>query len=103
MAGKRQQFSPRFRAKVALAALKERKTLNELASEFQVNPTQISRWKKLLLEGSLDIFSHGNSSATKAKKLEKKDAALLQKIGQLTMEVNWLKKKLKVYQQRASV
>ncbi len=95
MAIQRQRFNPKFKAKVALEALKERKTLNELASEHQVNPAQISRWKKLLLEGSLDIFSHGNSSAAKAKKQEKKDAALFQEIGQLTMEVTWLKKKLK--------
>ncbi len=94
MSNPRKKFKPDFRHKVALEALKERKTLNELASEFQVHPSQISRWKKMLVEGSVDVFKHGNNKEAKAKKQDKKDAELLQKIGQQTMEINWLKKKL---------
>ncbi len=94
MADKRSPFGSNFKAKVALEALKESKTINELASEYQVHPSQISRWKKILIEASADIFAHGNSKSAKSKKQEKKDAALFQEIGQLTVEVNWLKKKL---------
>lgn len=94
MADPRQRFGAKFKAKVALEALKESKTINELASEFQVHPSQISRWKKMLMDSSVDAFAHGNSKFSQSKKQEKKDAALLQEIGQLTMEVNWLKKKL---------
>jgi len=94
MANPRKYFTANFKRKVALEALKERKTLNELASEFQVHSTQISRWKKMLIDGSHDIFKHGNSQQSKPKRQEKNDAEMLQKIGQQTMEINWLKKKL---------
>lgn len=94
MANPRKYFTAEFKRKVAMEALKERKTLSELAIEFQVHSTQISRWKKMLIDGSRDIFKHGNSQQTKTKKQEKSDADMLQKIGQQTMEINWLKKKL---------
>ncbi len=94
MANSRGKPSPKFKRDVAIAALKERKTLNELASEFQVHSSQISRWRKMLVEGSVDIFTHGNSKEAKSKKQEKKDAFFYQEIGQLKMENSWLKKKL---------
>lgn len=94
MANSKRNHSPKFRLKVAVEALKERKTLNELASEFQVHSSQISRWRKMLIEGGLDIFTHGNSKEAKSKKQEKKDASFYQEIGQLKMENSWLKKKL---------
>ncbi len=68
MSNPRKKFKSHFRHKVAIEALKERKTLNELAGEFQVHPSQISRWKKMLIEGSLDVFKHGNSREAKTKK-----------------------------------
>lgn len=94
MATKRQHFSSQFKHKVALEALKETKTLTELSSEFEVHSTQISRWKKMLIEESCDIFKHGNSNGSKTRKGDKKEAEMLQKIGQQAMEINWLKKKL---------
>ena len=94
MANSRGKFSVKFKRDVAIEALKERKTLNELASEFQVHSSQISRWRKMLVEGGLDTFKHGNSKEAKSKKQEKKDAAFYQEIGELKMENSWLKKKL---------
>ena len=92
MADSRKYFKAEFKRKVAIEALKERKTLNELASEFQVHSSQISRWKRMLIEGSIDVFKHGTSKASKNKKQEKRDGEMLQKIGQQAMEINWLKK-----------
>ena len=95
MASSRGKFSIKFKRDVAIEAIKERKTLGELSSEFQVHSSQISRWKRMLIEGGLDIFKHGNSKEIQSKKQEKKDAAVYQEIGQLKMENCWLKKKLK--------
>ncbi len=95
MSNSRGSFSAKFKRDVAIEALKERKTLGELASEFQVHSSQISRWKKLLIEGGLDVFSHGNSKRARSEKQEKKEAVFFQEIGQLKMENSWLKKKLK--------
>ena len=57
MGTKRKAYTDKFKAKVAVDAVKGIKTLAELASEYQVHPTQISDWKKRLLEGSSEIFS----------------------------------------------
>ena len=57
MAGKRRQHTGEFKAKVALAALKADKTINELASQFQVHPLQVSQWKKQAVEGLPELLS----------------------------------------------
>ena len=56
MTKKRRQYSPEFKFKVALEAVKGRKTLSDLAGELQVHPTQISDWKRLLLEEGASVF-----------------------------------------------
>ena len=73
----RRSHSPAFKAKVALAALREDKTMAELCKEFELHPTQINDWKRQLLDGAADIFG---SSARE----DPVDLALLHaKIGQL--------------------
>ena len=89
MAGKRNRFSPEFKAKVTLEALKEQKTLAELASEHQVHPTQISTWKKQAQDKMPNLFGKETTSKTKASEDE-----LFQQIGQLQVELTWLKKKI---------
>jgi transposase len=86
------QFSDEFKAKVALEALKEKKTIAELASEYEVHPTQITTWRNILKERMATIFKGSDHKA-----LKEKDATIeqLQKIvGQMKLEHDWLKKKL---------
>lgn len=80
-----------FKAKVALEAVKGEKTMSELASEFGIHGNQIRQWKKTLLEGLPYIFSDKRNK--KQKESEELEAELYQEIGQLKVELDWLKKK----------
>ena len=88
----RKRYSSEFKSKVALEALKEQKTLSELAQQFQLHPNQISQWKKQLLDNTEHVFL--NNSAKSQRKYDQLEAQLYQQIGQLTVELDWLKKKL---------
>jgi len=81
-----------FKTRVVLEALKERETLSELGQRYQLTPTQISTWKKEFLNGAEQVFGEGPVVDAKAHEREK--AELHQQIGELTVTVNWLKKKL---------
>ena len=87
----RRQHSGEFKAKVALAAIKGQKTLNELASEFGVHPVPIAQWKRQLVEASPAAFEGG--SGHKERGQEALIEQLYQQIGQLQVEVAWLRKK----------
>ena len=91
MAGKRKIHTPPFKAKVALAALKGDRTVNELAGQFDVHSTLIHAWKKQLLDGAGAIFS-GPARPASAD-AEARQAELFEQIGRLKMELGWLKKK----------
>jgi transposase len=88
---KRKQYSKEFKAKVALEALKGQKTANEIASEYEVHPSQINTWKKQLLEAAAEVFSRGRDR--EAEREEAQKDRLYQQIGKLQVEVDWLKKK----------
>jgi transposase-like protein len=80
----RRSHSPAFKAKVALAALREDKTMAELCKEFELHPTQINDWKRQLLERAADLFGSGTAP-------EPVDLAPLHaKIGQLALENDFL-------------
>jgi transposase-like protein len=90
MRRKRRNHSPEFKAKVALAALKGDKTLAELSSKFDLHQNQISQWKQELLENASSVFGSGPVSKEKDGDVDKLHA----KIGQLTMENDFLAKVL---------
>jgi putative transposase len=91
MANKRRRFSAAFKAKVALEAVRGRKTTAELAGEYQVHPNQISQWKKQLLESLPEVFGRRRERETADQ--EALTGRLYQQIGQLKVELDWLKKK----------
>lgn len=84
-------FTSDFKSKVAIEALKGHKTTAELASEFEVHPTQINLWKKQLLDGSKQLFSCKHDKAMESV-IQERDRLYMQ-IGQLAVELDWLKKK----------
>ncbi len=87
----RKKFSSEFKAKVAIEALKEQKTVAELAVQYDIHPTQIATWKKHFLENSSLVFSE---KPTGAKENEANETRLYEQIGKLQMQNEWLKKKL---------
>ena len=88
----RKRHSAAFKAKVALEAAKQQKTVSELAKEHQVHPVQISQWKKQLLDGLEGLFESG--SASRRPDPDKLQAERYEQIGRLQMELAWVKKKL---------
>jgi transposase len=91
MSRKRRNHSPDFKAKVALAAIKGEETLSELAKRYQMNANLIVKWKKLLLENSAEVFSSGKNLAPDR---ESEIKSLQAKIGETTMENDFLSKAL---------
>ena len=88
---KRRNHASAFKAKVALAALKGERTLAELSVQFDVHPNQIQEWKRRLVDGAEDVFG-GN--AVEAQHKEREVEKLHAKIGQLSMENDFLSKVL---------
>ena len=87
----RKQYSPEFKAKVALAALKNEGTTAELAARYQVHPSMVTSWKRELMEGAADLFDKGQKSK---KQNDATVNELYQKIGQLKVENDFLSKGL---------
>lgn len=88
---KHQIRSPNFKAKVAIEALKGELTLVEIATKYNVHPKLVARWRDQLIEQSDELFIH--KSTVKSVKDPETDE-LLKKIGQLSVEIDFLKKKL---------
>jgi len=88
--GKR-NHTAQFKAKVALEAIKGLKTANELATQYEVHPAQISQWKKQLIDQASGLFADRRRRGDVNE--EELKAQLYQQIGQLKVELDWLKKK----------
>jgi transposase len=99
MSKKRKSYTPEEKAKAVLEILREESTLNEVSQKHGVSPQLISRWKTEFLENMPAVFDKKSSQVEELKKehaAEKEE--LVNQIGQLTVDMNWLKKK----QQQAS-
>ena len=93
MPRQRKSYTAEFKAKVALAALKGDKTINELAAQFEVHPTLIHGWKKTLLEQAPDLFERSDKDKPRAPENEALQTQLYAEIGRLKVELDWAKKK----------
>jgi len=84
----RKQHSAEFKSKVVVEAIKGLKTVNEIASEMGVHPTQVTQWKKQALESLPDVFSSRRGQSQKEQ--EDLTGTLYQQIGQLKVELDWV-------------
>lgn len=85
---KRKNYPAGFKTKVVLEALQERESIQDLAKRYDLHPNQISMWKSRFLSDASSVFERG----TQKEDVEKEKAALYKKVGQLQMEVDFLKK-----------
>jgi len=94
MSRKRKQYSPQFKAKVAIEALRGQKTTAELASQYEIHPTMINNWKRELQEKASDLFE-GGQTVRQGPSLENQAQIdeLYRQIGQLTVERDFLAKR----------
>jgi transposase-like protein len=91
MKAKRRRFDPALKARIGLEALKGIKTVSEIARQYAVHPNQVSQWKREVAERLPEVFESGPSAQVAEREAEIE--RLEQKVGQLTMELDWLKKK----------
>jgi transposase-like protein len=91
MSRKRRIFGAAFKAKVALAALRGDRTTAQLASEYGVHTSQVTAWKKQLLEHVGELFEDGRTKPHDVASASEQE--LFEQIGRLKMEIEWLKKK----------
>jgi transposase-like protein len=89
----KRQFTKEFKSKVALEAIKEERTISEIASKFEIHPNLISNWKRQVLNSLPDIFERPNKKSDQEKKQEKEKDLLFKNIGELKVENDFLKKK----------
>lgn len=91
---KRREYSPEYKAKLVIEVLREEQTLSEIASRENINIKQLSNWKSEFLENAARAFSRSRdekAAARQVAELKKKESKYQAKVGQLTLEVDFLK------------
>jgi len=88
----RKRHSPEFKAKAVLETLKEERTLNQIASDFEVHPTMLSAWKSSAVKGMATLFEKESKVQADQEAYDKQIEELYAQIGKLTTQVAWLKK-----------
>jgi len=88
----RRNFGKDFKAKVAVEAIRGEKTINEIASIYGIHPSVVNKWKKLVLERLPEVMEDKHSNKQQDRDFD--EARLHQKIGQMAVEIDFLKKKL---------
>jgi transposase-like protein len=95
MPRKRKNYTAAFKAQVALAAVKNDQTVNQLAGHFGVHATLVNGWKKQLVQGAEQVFTNGVKAGSSDARAH--EAELYEQIGRLKMELEWLKKKVTAF------
>lgn len=92
----KRQFSPEYKAKLVIEALREEKTISEIAAREAISRAQLQNWKKEFLDNAGRVFSQSRDEREAQqliKETQEREQDLMAKVGQLTVEVDWLKKK----------
>lgn len=87
------KYNAEFKAEVVREILKEEKSLSQISSEYKVHPTQLNRWKEIVIGRMASLFEKDKKAEEEKEELEKKVEELYGEIGRLTTQMNWLKKK----------
>ena len=95
MTQKRRQHSAEFKARIALEAIKGLKTVQQIAADNHIHPVQVSQWKTQMLDSASGVFARGREREAGQEEAERAKERLERKVGQLVVEVDWLKKKCK--------
>jgi transposase len=90
MSRKRRQYSPEFKAKIALAAIRGEKTLSELAAQYEIHPAMLNTWKRQLLENASSLFDQGKSANKAQSDVKAENDELYRQIGKLKVERDFL-------------
>jgi len=91
MSSKRKQHSAKYKFAVALEAAKGQETINQIGSKFGVHPSQVSQWKRQLIDGGVEIFESRRQKRESIQPI--KEEEFYEQIGRLKMELEWVKKK----------
>lgn len=89
----RKTYTGKFKAAVVLEILKEEKTISQIASHYEIHPSQLSKWKREAINGLAKVLEDGRKNDKEKEVFEKKTLELYTEIGKLTTQLNWLKKK----------
>jgi len=93
---KRNEYTPEYKAKIVMELLREEITINEMAAREQVNVKQLYNWRNEFIENAYRIFAGNRAdkeAARRQREFEEHEQELMAKVGQLTLENDWLKKK----------